>query len=290
MLRASDEFEIDAGYLSVPQSVEFPTEKNLTAYGVFYPPKNKDYTAPEGEKPPLIVMSHGGPTSATSTALNPSIQFWTSRGIAVFDVNYGGSSGYGRAYRERLNGQWGVVDVDDCVNGAKYLATKGLVDGNRMAIRGGSAGGYTTLLALTQRDVFRAGASYFGISDLAVFVNDTHKFESRYLDRLVGPMPGSEDIYKERSALNYIDGLNAPVIFFQGLDDKVVPPNQAELMVDALREKKLPVAYVAFEGEGHGFRQAKNMKTALENELYFYSRIFGFTPAGDIEVVQIDNL
>jgi dipeptidyl aminopeptidase/acylaminoacyl peptidase len=290
VLRRSNDFEIDPGYLSLPQSIEFPTEGGLTAHGIFYPPKNKDYRPREGEKPPLLVMIHGGPTSATSTELDPSIQFWTSRGIAVLDVNYGGSTGYGRPYRERLNGQWGVVDVDDCVNGAKYLAARGLVDSDRMAIRGGSAGGYTTLLALTQRDAFKAGASYYGVSDLTVFVADTHKFESRYLDSLVGPYPESDEIYKQRSALNYISGLSCPVIFFQGLDDKVVPPNQAELMVNVLREKGLPVAYVAFEGEGHGFRQSDNIKRSLENELYFYSRVFGFQPGEQLQEVEIENM
>ena len=222
---------------------------------------------------PLLVLSHGGPTSATSTTFNLGIQYWTSRGFAVLDVNYGGSTGYGRAYRQRLNGQWGVVDVDDCVNGARYLVESGLVDDNRLAIRGGSAGGYTTLCALTFRDVFKAGASHFGISDLEALAHDTHKFESRYLDRLVGPLPERRDIYAERSPIDFTDQLSCPVIFFQGLEDKVVPPNQAEMMVEALREKGLPVAYLPFEGEQHGFRKAENIKRSLDAELYFYSRV-----------------
>jgi dipeptidyl aminopeptidase/acylaminoacyl peptidase len=290
VLRRSSEARVDAGYISAAEPVEFPTEGGRTAHAFYYRPKNKDYRAPEGERPPLVVRTHGGPTSAATTALRLEIQYWTSRGFAVLDVNYGGSTGYGREYRERLNGEWGVVDVDDCVNGAKYLIGRGEVDGARCVIMGGSAGGYTTLNALTFRDLFRAGASHFGISDLTVFVGDTHKFESRYLDRLVGPYPERADLYRERSAINFTDRLSCPVIFFQGLEDKVVPPNQAELMVEALRKKKLPVAYVAFEGEQHGFRKAENIKRALDGELYFYSRVFGFELAEEVEPVPIENL
>jgi dipeptidyl aminopeptidase/acylaminoacyl peptidase len=240
--------------------------------------------------PPLWVHSHGGPTSAAGASLSLSIQYWTSRGIAVLDVNYGGSTGYGRAYRLRLEGQWGVVDVDDCVNGARYLVERGEVDGNRLMISGGSAGGYTTLCALTFRDTFRAGASHFGIGDLETFVHDTHKYESRYLDRLVGPFPERKDLYHERSAINYTDRLSCPVILLQGLEDKIVPPNQAQTMVDALLKKGLPVAYLAFEGEQHGFRKAENIARALEAELYFYSRVFRFPLADAIEPVAIANL
>ncbi|MFL5625889.1 MAG: S9 family peptidase, partial [Ktedonobacteraceae bacterium] len=218
------------------------------------------------------------------------IQFWTSRGIAVLDVNYGGSTGYGRAYRERLAGQWGVVDVDDCANGARYLAELELVDGKRLLITGGSAGGYTTLCALTFRDTFKAGASYYGISDLEILVRDTHKFESRYTDKLVGPYPERRDIYQQRSPINYTDRLSCPIIFFQGREDKVVPPNQAALMVQALRAKGLPVAYLEFEGEGHGFRRSENIKRSLDSELYFYSRVFGFDLADPVEPVLIENL
>ncbi|HLI72034.1 MAG TPA: S9 family peptidase [Ktedonobacteraceae bacterium] len=290
VLRYSRRLSIDSAYLSLPQPIEFPTENGLTAYAIYYPPHNADYKAPEGELPPLIVQSHGGPTSVTSTAFNPGTQFWTSRGFAVLDVNYGGSSGYGRAYRERLKGQWGVVDVDDCANGAKYLVERGLADGKRLIIRGGSAGGYTTLCALTFRNVFNAGASHFGVSDLDSFVKETHKYESRYLHSLIGPYPERRDLYIQRSAINFIDQLSCPVIFFQGLEDKVVPPNQAELMVEALRKKKVPVAYVAFEGEQHGFRRAENIKRSLENELYFYSRVFNFALAEKVEPVEIENL
>jgi dipeptidyl aminopeptidase/acylaminoacyl peptidase len=290
VLKRANAIEIDPGYLSIPQPIEFPTTGELTAHGIFYPPQNRDYAAPEGEKPPLLVLSHGGPTGATSSAFSLGIQYWTSRGFAVLDVNYGGSTGYGRAYRERLNGQWGIVDVDDCVNGARYLAEQGLVDPARLAIRGGSAGGYTTLCALTFRDVFHAGASHFGIGDLEAMATDTHKFESRYLDRLVGPYPERRDLYVERSPIHHVERLNNPVIFFQGLEDKVVPPNQAETMVEALRNKGIPVAYLPFEGEQHGFRRAENIKRALDAELYFYGCIFGFELADPVEPVVIENL
>lgn len=289
-LRRSSEMVIDPGYISPPQSIEFPTENGLTAHAFFYPPKNCDYCAPPGELPPLLVGSHGGPTGAARSALDLGTQFWTSRGFAVLDVNYGGSTGYGRAYWERLNGQWGVVDVDDCSNAARYLVEQGLADGDRVVIHGGSAGGYTTLCALTFRDLFKAGASYYGIGDLTVFVGDTHKFESRYLDQLVGPYPERADLYHARSAINFTDQLSCPVIFFQGLEDKVVPPNQAELMVEALQAKGIPVAYLPFEGEQHGFRRAENIKRALDAELYFYARVFGFELADPIEPVLIKNL
>ncbi len=289
-LRQSNDVAINEGYLSSPEAIEFPTENDLTAHAFYYPPKNHDYAAPIGEKPPLLVMSHGGPTGATATTLSLSIQHWTSRGIAVLDVNYGGSTGYGTAYRRRLNGQWGVVDVDDCVNGALYLLERGDVDENRLAIKGGSAGGYTTLSALTFQDVFSAGASYYGISDLETMAQDTHKFESRYLDTMIGPYPEQSDLYVERSPIHYTDCLSCPVILFQGLEDKVVPPNQAEMMLDALRNKGLPVAYVPFEGEQHGFRRAENIKRALDAELYFYSRVFGFDLAEPVEPVHIENI
>jgi dipeptidyl aminopeptidase/acylaminoacyl peptidase len=290
ILRRSSSVAIDPGYLSIPESIEFPTEHGLTAYAFFYPPQNRDYSAPNGERPPLLVMSHGGPTSAANNTLDLDIQFWTSRGIAVLDVNYGGSTGYGRDYRRRLEDQWGIVDVDDCVNGAKYLVNRGIVDGQRLMITGGSAGGYTTLCALTFRDTFKAGASYFGLSDLEADLLETHKFESRYSYKLVAPYPERSDIYHDRSPIHFTDRLSCPVIFFQGLDDKVVLPNQSELMVEALRAKHLPVAYIAFPGEGHGFRRAENIKRSLEAELYFYSRIFGFPLADAIEPVLIENL
>jgi dipeptidyl aminopeptidase/acylaminoacyl peptidase len=290
VLRRSSNIKVDAGYLSIPKAIEFPTENGLTAHAFFYAPRNREYTGPSGEQPPLLVISHGGPTAATSTTLSWSIQYWTSRGIAVLDVNYGGSSGYGRAYRQRLNGQWGVVDVDDCVNGARYLVKIGEVDDNRLAIRGGSAGGYTTLCALTFRDIFRAGASYYGVSDVEALTKDTHKFESHYLDRMIGPYPEQRDLYRERSPIHFVDRISCPIIFFQGLEDKVVPPSQAELMFQALREKGIPVAYIPFDGEQHGFRQAENIKRALDAELYFYSKIFSFKATDQVKPLQIENL
>ncbi len=290
VLQKSTELTIDPAYLSIPRSIEFPTENGKTAYGIYYRPTNPDYTAPEGEKPPLLVLSHGGPTSAASSVLSLAKQYWTSRGFAVLDVNYGGSTGYGREYRDRLKGQWGIVDVDDCSNGALYLAKRGEVDGKRLAIAGGSAGGYTTLASLVFRDVFNAGASYFGLSELEVFATETHKFESRYMDSLLGPYPQAKDVYYNRSPIHFTDQLSCPVAFFQGLDDKIVPPNQAELMVEALRKKGLPVSYVAFPGEGHGFRRAENIQRAQDGEFYFYSRVFGFEPAEHIDPIPIDNL
>jgi dipeptidyl aminopeptidase/acylaminoacyl peptidase len=295
ILQCSCDVQVDAGYLSIPELVEFPTENApdgspRTAYGYFYAPKNQDFAPPDGSLPPLMVLSHGGPTGSTSSAFSLSIQYWTSRGFAVLDVNYGGSTGYGRAYRERLNGQWGVVDVDDCCNGARYLAETGKVDPERLIIRGGSAGGYTTLSALAFRATFKAGASYYGIGDLETMATDTHKFESRYLDRLVGPYPESKDLYYNRSAIHFVDRISCPVILFQGLEDKVVPPSQSEMMFEAVRAKGLPVAYIAFEGEQHGFRMAENIKRSLDAELYFYSRIFGFDLLDPIEPVEIENL
>jgi dipeptidyl aminopeptidase/acylaminoacyl peptidase len=276
VLARSSDLRLDPGYVSQPRSIEFPTEGGLTAHGIFYRPANREFEGPADERPPLLVLSHGGPTGATGSTFSPSIQYWTSRGIAVLDVNYGGSTGYGREYRQRLNGQWGIVDVDDCVNGARYLVERGEVDGARLAIRGGSAGGYTTLAALAFRDTFRAGASYYGVSDLGALAEDTHKFESRYLDSLIGPYPARRDLYEARSPIHHVEGLSAPTIFFQGLEDKVVPPDQAERMVEALKKKGVDVEYIPFEGEQHGFRRAENIQRALEAELAFYGRVFGF--------------
>ncbi|MFL6213120.1 MAG: S9 family peptidase [Blastocatellia bacterium] len=284
VLRRSSNVAIDAGYLSLPETIEFPTTGGLTAFAFFYAPRNRNYEASAVEKPPLIVFIHGGPTSAATTTLKLNIQYWTSRGFGVLDVNYGGSTGYGRAYRERLNGNWGVVDIDDCVNGARYLAEQGKVDGERLIIRGGSAGGYTTLAALTFRNLFKAGASYYGISDLELLEQDCHKFESRYNHSLIGPYPKSKELYKARSPIHFTDQLSCPIILFQGLEDKVVPPNQSEMLYEAAKAKGLPVAYIAFAGEAHGFRQAANIKRSLDGELYFYSRVFGFD--ADVEIDQ----
>lgn len=290
VLRRSSNLSIDAHYISIPEPIEFPTTNDLTAHAFYYAPHNADFAAPPGDKPPLIVISHGGPTGATNANLDLEIQYWTSRGFGVLDVNYGGSTGYGRAYRERLKGQWGIVDVEDCVNGAQYLVERGLADPNRLIIRGGSAGGYTTLAALTFKDVFKAGASYYGISDMEALAKDTHKFESRYCDLLIGPYPSRKDLYIERSPIHFTQRLNCPMILFQGLEDKVVPPAQSQKMFEAVRAKELPVAYIAYEGEQHGFRQAKNIKHSLDSELYFYSKIFKFELADQIEPIEIENL
>jgi dipeptidyl aminopeptidase/acylaminoacyl peptidase len=290
VIRRSGDVAVAPSYLSVPETIEFPTAGGLTAHAFFYPPMNPDYAAPAGELPPLIVYVHGGPTGSVSNALDLGDQYWTSRGFAFLVVNYGGSSGFGRDYRQRLNRQWGIVDVDDSVNAARYVVDRGLADGNRVAITGGSAGGYTVLRALTSTHYFKAGASHFGISDLEVFHTDTHKFESMYDQGLIGRWPEERHVYRERSAIHFLDRITAPVILFQGLEDKIVPPNQAELIVSALRKKGLPVAYVAFEGEQHGFRIAKNIKRSLEGELYFYSQVFGFLLADPVEPVPIDNL
>jgi len=290
VVRTSSEEPVDPAYVSRPRPIEFPTGDGAVAHGFFYPPANPGFSAPEGELPPLIVESHGGPTSHATPALSREFIYWTSRGIGVVDVNYRGSSGYGREYRNELRGTWGVVDTEDCVNAALYLAEQGEADGARLAIRGGSAGGYATLCALTFHDAFAAGASYYGVADAEALARDTHKFESRYLDRLIGPYPERADLYKERSPINHVERLRSPVILFQGLEDEVVPPNQAETMVAALAQNGVPHAYLAFEGEQHGFRKAETNIRCLEAELYFYGRIMGFEPAGDPEPVEIAGL
>jgi dipeptidyl aminopeptidase/acylaminoacyl peptidase len=290
IIRASRKPDIELEYISIPEQVEFPTDDGQTAHGYFYCPANPAFQAPEGEKPPLIVMSHGGPTSSTSTVYRTNILYFTSRGLAVLDVNYGGSTGYGRIYRRRLNGNWGIVDMKDCVNGALYLVEKGLVDKDRMAITGGSAGGYTTLCALTFTDVFKAGASYYGVADLEALAQDTHKFESRYLDSMVGPYPEMKAVYQDRSPIYHTDQLSCALIILQGMQDPVVPPAQADMMYQALMDKGLPVAYLKFDGEQHGFRKAENIKRSIEAELYFYSRIFDFPLADTLEPVKIENL
>jgi dipeptidyl aminopeptidase/acylaminoacyl peptidase len=287
VVRESIDMEIDLALVSRPKTIEFPTADGATAHAFYYPPHNPTVSLPTDESPPLVVFSHGGPTSATTPEFKLAIQFWTSRGIAVVDVNYRGSAGYGRRYRDALRGQWGIADLDDCVNAALYLVREGLVDEDRLAIRGGSAGGYTTLCALTFTDVFSAGASYYGVGDLAALATETHKFESRYPDGLVGPYPEAEDVYAERSPINHVDRLDCPVILLQGLDDRVVPPGQAEDIVAALDERGVPHAYLAFEGEGHGFRKAENIERSLEAELNFYSRVFDFDTADDLMPVVI---
>ena len=289
-IRASASPELDPAYFSQAEAITYPTAGGLISHAYYYPPTNPDFAGPEDELPPLVTFIHGGPTSATNPGFALAIQYWTTRGFAVVDVNYRGSTGYGTEYRRQLNGNWGIADREDCEAAARYLVDRGDVDPARLAIRGGSAGGYTTLCALTFGDVFTAGASYFGVSDAAALAEDTHKFESRYLDSLIGPYPERAELYEQRSPIHSVDRLSCPVIFLQGLEDKIVPPNQAERMVDALRKKGLPVAYIAFEGEQHGFRQAANIQRATEAELDFYGRIFGFSPAGEIEPVEIENL
>jgi dipeptidyl aminopeptidase/acylaminoacyl peptidase len=279
-----------SSYLARPEAITFASEGEAIAHAFYYPPTNPDFQAPQGELPPLIVKSHGGPTGSTSSELRLGTQFWTSRGFAVCDVDYGGSTGYGRAYRERLNGRWGEVDVLDCLAAARFLVATRRVDERRLAITGGSAGGYTTLCALTFHDLFRAGASHYGVSDLEALAKETHKFESRYLDRLVGPWPEAAEVYRARSPIHHVDRLSCPIIFFQGLEDRVVPPNQAELMVEALRRKGLPVAYLTFPGEQHGFRKAETIQTVLRAELAFYGRVFGFEPADGLPELAIENL
>ncbi len=289
VVRVSRTTPVPEEAISEARPLAFPSEGGRTAHAFYYPPRLKGFEGPPDERPPLIVMSHGGPTSASSPALDIGIQFWTSRGFGVVDVNYGGSSGYGREYRRLLDGQWGVVDLDDCVNAALHLASVGEVDGRRLAIRGGSAGGYTTLCALTFRTVFAAGASYYGVADLETLARDTHKFESRYLDRLVGPYPERRDLYEARSPIHHADRISAPVIIFQGLEDAVVPPAQAEVLVSALRANGVPFAYLTFEGEQHGFRQAATIRRAAEAELFFYGEVLGLTPADTIEPVPIEG-
>ncbi|MEP7057708.1 MAG: S9 family peptidase [Caldimonas sp.] len=289
-LRATSELALDPEQTSRAEPIAFASASGQTAHAFFYAPRNRDFEGPRDERPPLLVIDHGGPTGATNSTLRWSIQYWTRRGFAVVDVNYGGSTGYGRAYRELLNGGWGIVDVEDSIAAARHLAARGDVDPRRIAIRGSSAGGYTALAALTFHDFFAAGASHYGIGDLEAIARDTHKFESRYLDTLVGPYPQQGALYRARSPIHHTDRLASALILFQGADDKVVPKAQAEAMHAAVRAKGLPVAYLLFEHEQHGFRRAENICRALEAELYFYGKVLGFEPADRIEPVEIENL
>ncbi len=291
VLSESRSEELDEGSLSEARQIEFPTEGGDVAFAHFYAPRNASFAGPDDERPPLIVISHGGPTSESTPTFSLEIQFWTSRGFGVVDVNYGGSSGFGRTYRQRLNGTWGLTDTHDCISAATYLAGEGEVDGSRLLIRGGSAGGYTTLCALTFHDDFAAGASYFGLSDLEPFVaGGTHKFESRYLYSLVGPYPEAAEVYHARSPIHFVDQLSCPMLLLQGAEDEVVPPAQAEIMVDALKRKALPYTYLLFEGEQHGFRMAESIQHAAEAELSFYAQILGFEPGDPIPTLEIENL
>ena len=288
VLRAPADVRLDPAFISSAEPVEFPTDHGLTAHAFFYPPKHPDFAAPAGEKPPLVVKVHGGPTNHSKAELSLAVQYWTSRGFAFLDVNHGGSSGFGRRYRERLNDNWGIVDVGDVVAAVKYLAQAGRIDPDRCAIRGGSAGGFTVLAALAFHDVFKAGANYYGVSDLAALAAETHKFESRYLDRLVAPWPEGRAIYDQRSPIHHLEGFSAPLIVFQGSEDKVVPPDQSRAIVAALKSKRIPVAYIEFEGEQHGFRRAENIIRSLEAELAFYGQVFGFVPAGDLPTPKLE--
>jgi dipeptidyl aminopeptidase/acylaminoacyl peptidase len=285
--RASEE-PIDRALVSIPRAIEFESAGGRTAHAFYYPPASPTFRGNDGERPPLIVQIHGGPTAHAAPELDPAILFWTSRGVGVVDVNYGGSTGFGREYRNLLRGAWGIVDMEDCIAAAHHLAAEGEADGERLAIHGGSAGGYTTLCALAfHPEAFAAGASYYGVADAATLARDTHKFESRYLDRLIGPWPEAEELYRERSPIHFADRIRAPVLLLQGLEDEVVPPAQAEEMAAALRRNGVPHAVLMFEGEQHGFRRAETIIRSLEAELSFYGRVFRFQPADQIEEVQL---
>ena len=287
VIRSAVDEPIDAAWISVPRKIAFESAGGRDSYAFYYPPANPDCEGPEGERPPLIVQSHGGPTGHAPPELQEDVLFWTSRGFGVVDVNYGGSTGFGREYRNRLRGTWGIVDTEDCIAAARYLAEQGEADGERLVIHGGSAGGYTTLCALVFHDDFSAGASYYGVADAELLAKDTHKFESRYLDGLIGPYPEEAELYRERSPIHYAERLRVPVVLFQGLEDEVVPPAQAEEMVTALKENGVPHAYLAFEGEQHGFRRAETVIRCLEAELSFYGQVFGFEPADEIEPIEL---
>ena len=290
LLRPGSTLDVDPAYTSVAQAIAFTSADGREAHAFYYPPRNRDFIAPAGEKPPLLVIGHGGPTSMATDAYRAGVQYWTSRGIAVVDVNYGGSSGFGRAYRQRLDGAWGIVDVQDCLHAARCLVQRGEVDGGRLIIRGSSAGGFTTLCALAFHDDFACGTSLYGIGDLQTLAADTHKVEAHYLDRLVGPWPAARERYLARSPLHHLDGLNAPLLLLQGADDAVVPPAQSRRMHAALKAKGVPVAYLEFAGEQHGFRAAANIVRALQAEAQFYARVLGFTLADTVAPLAIDNL
>jgi dipeptidyl aminopeptidase/acylaminoacyl peptidase len=290
VVRRSTELALDKRYISVAEPVEFEGADGLTSYGFYYPPTNPEYAGPAEELPPLIVSVHGGPTSHVSNALDLYVQLFTSRGIAVADLNYGGSTGYGREYRDRLRGRWGEVDVEDSGAAARFLSERGDVDSARVEITGGSAGGYTTLLALAVREEFAAGTSYYGVADLVTFHEDTHKFEAHYDEYLIGPWPDAIDLYRERSPVNHADSISRPLLLLQGLDDKVVPPSQSQVIAEALARRGIPHAYIAFEGEGHGFRKAENVKRAIEAHVSFLAQVLGFEPADQLEPIEIENL
>jgi dipeptidyl aminopeptidase/acylaminoacyl peptidase len=289
VVRRSREVSLEPAAISTPTAVEFPTGVREVAHAFVYAPRNPGFAGPEDERPPLVVVIHGGPTGSTAAVFDPFVQYWTTRGFAVADVNYRGSTGYGTAYRRRLNGEWGVVDVEDCAHVVRWLAGQGWVDGRRAVIRGGSAGGFTVLAALAFTDVFAAGASLYGVADLELLARDTHKFESRYLDGLVGPWPDAAEVYARRSPIHHVQEITCPLILFQGLEDTVVPPAQSQLMYDALRSRGVPAAYLPFPGEQHGFRRASTIIAVAEAELAFYGRVFGITPDGAAASLAIAN-
>ncbi|XP_028398795.1 uncharacterized protein LOC114522328 [Dendronephthya gigantea] len=284
--------DIDPGYISEPKEITFPTEDNKVAHAYLYLPKNKDFSAPQGSLPPLLVQSHGGPVGAASPTFDLKKQFFTSRGVAILDVNYRGSTGYGTPYRREVYGNWGKVDVEDCCNGALHVANSmKAADREKLCIDGGSAGGFTTLACLTQRnEVFKAGASMYGVSDVQALVRETHKFESRYIDSLIGPLPECIELWKERSPIYHVDKLICPMIFFQGDEDKVVPPNQSELMFNAIKEKGIACCYVLFEGEQHGFRKSETIISVLQGEFCFFANVFGYKPADFDCKLNIENI
>ncbi len=291
VLRRGEALGVDDAFVSAAEPVEFPTEDGRTAHAYYYPPRNPGFTGPVDERPPLVVRAHGGPTSETTPDLKPYVQYFTTRGFAFVDVNYGGSTGYGRDYRERLYGTWGIVDVGDCIAAARYLAATGRADPDRLVVTGGSAGGYVVLASMAfHPQAFAAGVSYYGVADLEPFATDTHKFELKYTDQLVGPWPEAADLWRERSPVNRADAIERPLLLLQGLEDVVVPPSQAEIMIAALEARHVPYGYVAFEGEQHGFRKAENLVRSLQAELAFYGRILGFEPADDLPPLEIRHL
>ncbi len=293
VVRPARELGFDQALFPEPEPLAFPTvpvadgDDNPMAYARYYRPANPGYVGPDTKRPPLLVLAHGGPTTATRNELQLALRYWTSRGWAVVDVDYRGSTGYGRPFMRALDGHWGIADVHDCVAAARFLADRGDVDPDRLAIRGGSAGGFTVLAALTNHDVFAAGASRYGVAELSALATDTHKFESRYLDTLIGPWPEAQDVYTERSPITHVENLSCPTILLQGLEDTIVPPNQAEMMVDVLASKSIPHAYLTFADEGHGFRKAENIVAALHAEESFFAQTFGFTPPGDVPVIEM---
>lgn len=286
----SQEIDIPDGYCSIPETIEFSNSEGDKVYGFLYPPTNAEYTAPEGDKPPLVIFNHGGPTHSSTATLDPRIQYWTSRGFVVGEVNYGGSTGYGTAYRRRLKGRWGELEVDDLVSAGRYLVKNNLADPEKTVIFGSSAGGYNVLNVVCHSNFYKVGVDVYGLSDLGAFVEKTHKFESHYMDTLVGPYPEAKDIYDQRSPINKVENIATPLLVFQGLDDRIVLPHQAELIVEELKKTSVPVAYIGYEGEQHGFRKAESLINFMQSQQYFFSVILGIEPADNLPPIDIYNL